>query len=57
MKDYKVIPVKYNVFRSNSLATNIEEILNKHSRSGWSLEHVAMGQQGTLVILSKPKMT
>jgi len=56
MKEYKVIRVKFNAFKMKSLPDKITEIINTHSRTGWSLEQLETGQYGIFIVLSKPKM-
>ena len=56
MKDYKVIKLKIKVFSTSKIDELIQDELNKHSRTGWTLDKISTGQFGMFLIFSKPKM-
>ena len=56
MKDYKVVKLKVKVFSTSKIDELLQDELNKHSRTGWTLDQISTGQFGIFLILSKPKM-
>jgi len=56
MKEYKVLRVRYNSFRANSISEKVEETINAQGRNGWMFEQLEVSQMGVFVVLSRPKM-